>query len=271
MVRGIDDGEFGDLPLTLAKAESERFGTPITWFIDAAALNGVQPAALALWSGWLARHARLFEAIHVTASSAAMSLNLSVAKHLAPVRPLVVHESFGNFLEAAALTECAITADTARFDEPAITLTRTRDAQRGWVLGAPDLEYTFHTPSRGVIVTTAAGEENGALCNDVFDRFDGLLDEARMQVHWFLDLRGIRSVAPAQASCWSAWLTTRQARFASITVLAPAPVIALFVLGTKFRLRANDVLRIIRTELEFFAALDAAQATIPENVRRGSS
>jgi hypothetical protein len=192
----------------------------------------------------------------VVAGSPVLALNIRIARQLGRIRPLVVHDDVDAFREAAARAG-ATTVAAARFDEPAVPVTRARERDGTWRLTAPRLSYAFRAPTPDVVLTVVQGHETGALGNLPFDTFDALLAATKRRIRWFLDLRAVDAVAPEQARCWNTWLAAREARFGGITVLAAAPTVALFVLGAKFRFRSDAIVRIVRTEAQFIDELAA--------------
>lgn len=247
-IRGHDAGQFGDRSFEAVEREYARFLVPVKWFIDAREADGVSGGVLKQWTRWLGARPPCLARLDVLISTRSMAVSIALTQHLADIGDTVrIHESAVSF--EAALWGAGVSM-TDRADRPAsASIVCERPRSGGFDVRTPDLHYSFQRSGAQTIHTVVSGREEGQMGDAAQDAFAALIDKATRPTTWELDLRGVSYVLPSRARAWSAWILAREDRFSSITVLAAAPAVAMFLLDTQFRLQRPDRMRIVRSPM----------------------
>ena len=253
--RGRDTGEFGALPLEIIVQEYRFFATPVEWFFDAALVENMTRAVSDDWTAWLRQHRSVLSRMHVLTSDQETHLRISVARHFSDsMKQMVLYSDRAKWERSFLLCSPGLTAVppmNERFTESALAVTREQSRASGTVLSAPGSQWTFRSLPNGIVFTTFAGDDDGALTNNALNEMQELVDKERGKVYWFLDLRQARNVSTEVSQTWTAWLTAHHDRLARITVLSPSPLFPLVMTVAKYRSNSERLFRIHR-ELEPF-------------------
>lgn len=181
-----------------------------------------------------------------------LAVNMGIVQHLSRSEgQMQLHRSEPAFDAALQAAGGGGLQDEPTEDAAAVRITHRCLADDGFELCGSQLAYRFERLDADTVLTRVRGCEGGELGDQVWDAFDALLDACHRPVRWRLDLSGVTRVEASRAAAWSAWLTARERRFRDIAVLAPAPGVALFLLGAQYRFGSQTRMRVVRDAAEF--------------------
>jgi hypothetical protein len=263
--RGRDTGEFGIAPLGLIEREYKLFHHPVQWFFDATGVDNPTLAVSEEWTNWLRANQDALAQLHVLTSSEGTHLMISVARHFSnSSRRLMLYSDRAVWMRAIAKAIPGIVPPqnlAARFEEPAVKVTRSQSEEEGLILTGPGCSWSFRLLDNDVIFSRFKGDDLGDLTDTALDEMERLLDTCAQKATWFMDLREASTVTASVSQTWTDWLTARQHRLGRVRAYAPAPLFPLVLTIAKYRSGTERVLQVHRELAPFRDDLIAATSS----------
>ena len=259
VVNGHDTGEFGRWLADFIEAELRRFGIPVSWFIDAAEMEGASHEVFLQWIAWLGSKPAALRRVDAFVQSERARLTMSIAQHLASAEDaMILHTDRERWIRVLRRSVPGWTdlSLQSRFNEPAADTRRTVAPDGSVVITSHASKWMFRRASSAVVFSTFEGDDIGALAHLPFDELLSQTANGTSKLAWFVDLSRGRTVASSVVEEWTQWLTAHRDRFSTIGMLAPANALPLVLAIAKYR-SGTDKLVVYRSPDEFHAALQS--------------
>ncbi len=230
-IRGADTGNLGFAPLDEIKAEFERFGVPVTWFIDAEETALVRKLVSEQWTAWLSKNSSLLNAIHVFSTDKKLHLTIEVAKHFSKTtRVMNNHRERSQFEKALFKTVGkGLSPRPDWFTEREIPIRKFRERDRTTRIENEFTSFTFIRLRENVVWSTINGIENGSLSNAPFDHMLDELKKSSRRLNWLVDCSQVSKIDSLILESWIQWTVRHQAQLEAVHMFVPEGVIPILI------------------------------------------